>query len=253
MIDSIVFDLDGTLYLGEKVVEGAIETIAALEAEGYRIFYLTNNSGKMRKQIVDKLNNLGFPAHSGNTYCIARGISHYLVEEEIGPIYLIGTNDLRRELMSNEIVIKEDPGVSAVVVGIDPAFSYQKIAMALDAIDGGAKLIVANGDSSYPIENNRRLPGCGALVAAIVNATGHAPDVHVGKPNTYMLELLCREHGLSPERICVVGDMPESDIRMANNFNCQSILFDPGGNFSDFSNMKARALNEIISLLKKGR
>ena len=117
--------------------------------------------------------------------------------------------------------------MSAVVVGLDPAFSYEKIAMALEAIDNGAKLIVANTDPSYPIENNRRLPGCGAMVGAIVGATGHKPDFHVGKPNVYMLELLCKEHGLSPAEICVVGDSIESDIKMADNFGCKSILFNP--------------------------
>ncbi len=65
---------------------------------------------------------------------------------------------------------------------------------------------------------------------------------------TYLLELLCREHNLLPEEICVVGDAPESDIQMAVNFGCQSILFDPRGAFPAFSDKKVEKLNEIISL-----
>ncbi|MEK7596158.1 MAG: HAD hydrolase-like protein, partial [Patescibacteria group bacterium] len=102
------------------------------------------------------------------------------------------------------------------------------------------------------VENNCRLVGCGAMVAAIVAATGRTPDFHVGKPNTYMLALLCREHGLTPEEICVVGDMPESDIQMAVNFGCQSILFDPGNIFPEFTGRKAEKFKQIISLIKKG-
>lgn len=251
MVKGIVFDLDGTLYLGEKAIDGAIETVNALTKRGCQVFYLTNNSGKTRQQIVQKLNKIGFMADAGNTYCGSYAISAYLVGNKITPVYVIGTDGLKDEL-SYDIVVKDNADVSAVVIGIDPFFSYGKIAMALEAIDNGAKLIVANTDASYPVENNCRLPGCGAMVAAIVAATGHTPDFHVGKPNTYLLELLCREHGLLPEEICVVGDAPESDIQMAVNFGCQSILFDPKGVFSTFSGKKVEKLNEIISLIRKG-
>lgn len=253
MVNTIVFDLDGTLYLGGRVVEGAVDTINALKEQGYQIFYLTNNSGKARQQIMHKLNEFGLPATKGNTYCTSYGIALYLTEKKIGPVYVVGTDDLKNELMVNGIIVEDNSAVAGVVVGIDPLFNYQKIAMALEAVDKGAQLIVANVDPSYPIEDNRRLPGCGAMVAAIVNAAGHDPDFHVGKPNTYMLELLCKEHGLSSESICVVGDMPESDIKMANDFNCQGILFDPNDTFPDFTDTKARKLSEIISLLRNGR
>lgn len=251
MIKAIVFDLDGTLYFGESATEGALDTIAVLE-ENYRIFYLTNNSGKKRQEIVGKLNNMGFAATPQNTYCGSYAISSYLADKKITPVYVIGTGELVVDLISHGIRVKNSPAVSAVVVGLDQFFSYEKIAIALEAIDKGAKLIVANTDASYPAENNHRLPGCGAMVAAIVAATGHAPDFHVGKPNTYMLELICKEHGFSPADICVVGDSIESDIQMAVNFGCQSILFNPEGAFPEFLGRKAEKLNEIISLIRKG-
>src|SRR3990167_11211348 len=109
MINSIVFDLDGTLYLGEKVIRGAIETISALEQQGYRIFYFTNNSGKARQQIVDKLNRLGFTADTKNTYCASYAVSAYLAENKIKPVYLIGADGLRSELTSRNIKIRDDP------------------------------------------------------------------------------------------------------------------------------------------------
>jgi len=252
MINGIVFDLDGTLYLGEKVMKGATEAVSALEQQGYRIFYFTNNSGKTRQQIVDKLNRLGFAADAKNTYCASYAISAYLAENKINPIYLIGADGLRSELASRGIKIEDSPAVSAVVIGLDPLFNYGKLATALEAIDCGAKLIVANTDPAYPVENNRRLPGCGSIVAAVVAASGHAPDFHVGKPNTYMLELLCKDHGFSLEEVCVVGDVPESDMAMAENFQCQGVLFDPEGVFPTFFGKKAKKFNKIISLIRKG-
>lgn len=251
MKKGVIFDLDGTLYRGENIIEGAVETIAVLE-RNYQIFYLTNNSGKTQQQIIDKLKGFGFRANMQNTYCGSYAISFYLAEKKIMPVYLIGTDGLRSDLASRDIRVENSPYVSAVVVGLDPFFSYNKISMALEAIGNGAKLIVANIDPSYPVENNRRLPGCGAIVGAIVGATLHAPDFVVGKPNTYILELLCKEHNLSPAEICVVGDDPESDMKMAANLRCQSILFDPKDFFPMFSGIKARSLYEIIPLIKKG-
>src|SRR3989338_8029567 len=170
MINSVVFDLDGTLYLGEKVVEGAREAVSALERQGFRIFYFTNNSGKTRRQIVDKLDRLGFKADMWNTYCASYAVSAYLAKNKISPVYLIGADGLRSELASRGIKIEDSPAVSAVVIG---------------------------------------------------------------------LELLCKDHGLSPKEICVVGDVPESDIAMADNFRCQSIFFDPKGVFPWFSGKRS--------------
>lgn len=251
MIKGIAFDLDGTLYYSNRAIEGAIDTVNTLASLNYQMFYFTNNSGKTQQQIIDKLKGFGFRANMQNTYCCSYAICSYLTEEKITSVYLIGTDDLRSDLESHNIRVENSSAVSAVVVGFDPSLSYDKITMALEAINNGAKLIVANADPSYPAGDNRRLPGCGAMVGAIVGATCHTPDFIVGKPNTYMLELLCKEHNLSSEEICIVGDSPESDIKMADNFQCQSILFDSEDAFPTFSGNKVKSLHEVISLINK--
>lgn len=251
MIRGVVFDLDGTLYCGDTAGDGAVDTVYALLNAGLKVFYLTNNSGQMRGKIVSKLQGLGFPAGTEETYCTSCATAKYLAEEGLSPVYMVGTNAMKNELLVRGVRTEESSKVLAVVVGLDLFFSYDKIAIALEAISNGAKLIVANTDPSYPVEGSRRLPGCGAMVGAIVGATGHAPDFLVGKPNTYMLELLCKEHALSPAEICVVGDGPESDIEMARKFGCQGVLFDPLNAFPEFSGSRVKKLPEIITLLKK--
>ncbi len=250
-VSALAFDLDGTVYHGNSAIEGAREAINALINFNYQIFYFTNNSAKTRKQIVDKLNRLGLPVKPQNTYCASYAILAYLKEKNLPTIYLIGTDDLRDDLTAHNIKVENSSQVSAVIVGLDPYFNYSKISIALEAINNGAKLIVANSDPSYPIENNIKLPGCGAMVGAIVGATLHAPDFTVGKPNTYMLELLCKEHKLLPAEICIVGDSPESDIKMATNLKCESILFDPTNTFPAFSGNKVERHHEIILLIDK--
>lgn len=256
MIKAIVFDLDGVLYCGDTVIDGAVDTVKSLTNSGYQTLFVTNNSGKSQQQIIEKLQRLGFYcAYSRNTYCSSHALCCYLDENGIEPIYLIGTDDLRNELSARNIRVENSSKVQAVVIGFDVSFNYGKIATALEAIvKNGAKLIVANTDPWYPAGNGRILPGCGAMVGAIVGATGHNPDFVVGKPSTYMLELICREFRFSPSDICVVGDVLDSDIQMARNFGCFSILFDPENAFSQFSGNKVSRLADIVSSLaaKKG-
>lgn len=252
-ISALAFDLDGTVYNGNTAIKGARDAVASLADLNYKIFYFTNNSAKTRQQIVNKLNRLGFPAKPQNTYCTSDAILTYLLERKLKSVYLIGSEDLKNELLARNIRIKKSSRVSAVAVGLDASFDYSKIIIALEAINNGAKLVVANTDPSYPIANNRRLPGCGAMVGAIVGATSHAPDFIIGKPNTYMLELLCRDHNILPAEICIVGDSPHSDIKMAGNFNCRSILFDPRNRFKKFSGNKVKSHREIILLINKKR
>ncbi|MCX5790649.1 MAG: HAD-IIA family hydrolase [Elusimicrobia bacterium] len=250
-ISAVLYDLDGTLYSGDKAVAGALAAVNALLKLKYRVFYFTNNSARTRGEIVAKLQRLGFPAEAGNTYCVSRAMAAYLKERKLSPVYLIGSEGLRAELAAHKIELAEPSRAAAVVVGLDHTFSYAKMSAALEAIGNGAKLVVANCDASYPVEDKRRLPACGAMVGAIVGATAHAPDFIVGKPNTYMLRLLCREHKLSPAQVCVVGDSPESDIRMAEVFKCSSVLFAPGCEFRSFRGARAKSHRGIVSLLNK--
>jgi len=252
-ISTLAFDLDGTLYCGDRVIAGALDALRVLAKKGYRIFYFTNNSARTRKQIVDKLCRLGFQADLSHTYCTSYALSVYLVAKKLTTIYLIGTNDLKAELKAHHISVKNSARVSAVVVGLDPLFNYEKISAALDAVRRGAKLIVANYDASYPINRRRHLPGCAAMAAAVVSATGRQPDVIIGKPNTYMLQLLCKEHRISSGDICIIGDNPDSDIRMAERLKCGSILFDPNQTFPRFKGSRAKSHQDIISILDKER
>jgi 4-nitrophenyl phosphatase len=249
-IKAFAFDLDGTLYYGNNAVSGAVETISSIIKAGYKVFYFTNNSAKTRLQIVTKLSSLGFSASLINTYTASYACSRYLLKNHIDSVYVVGSDDLINDFRSQGINVVEPEKASSVVVCLDMLLTYDKISGALLAIENGAKLIVANRDSSFPIENNKRLPGCGAMVGAIVSATGHEPDFIAGKPNTYMLELLCNEWNLSASEICVVGDSIESDIEMANHYQCSSVLFDPLNKYSNYTAQRITCFPDLINILQ---
>jgi HAD superfamily hydrolase (TIGR01450 family) len=131
--------------------------------------------------------------------------------------------------------VENDP--QAVVVGLDPEFTYNKLAQALWHLQSGCQLVACNQDKNYPIENGRLMPGCGSIVAAILGSYDKQVDFAVGKPNTYMMELLSGDHGLTNQDILVVGDSLATDIEMANRFGCQSILVTPENNLTQLINL----------------
>jgi arabinose operon protein AraL len=248
-VKALAFDLDGTLYFGNEAVDGAIELLSRLKREGIMPVFFTNNSARTVGQIVAKLCSLGFDADDRNTYTASYACARYLAQERIERLYLLGSDDFGKDLMSRGMTIVEPNKAEAVVVGLDFGLNYESIAGALQAIMHGAILVVANLDASYPIEYGRRLPGCGAMVGAVTGASGHEPDFIAGKPNTYMLDLLCGDLGLSNEDICVVGDSVESDIEMANRFKCRSILYDHYDNYCGYSGERVNSLKDIIDIL----
>jgi len=251
-IKAIAFDLDGTLYLGNQAVEGAIETLAELEMNGIVPLFFTNNSARTTPQIVNKLLSLGFNATERNTYTASTACARYLEQQDTGSVYLIGSDNFRKDLEERGVKIDEPEKAATVVVGLDFFLTYERIAGALHAISNGARLVVANLDASYPVEGGRRMPGCGAMVGAIIGASGHQPDFIAGKPNTYMLELLCSDQGLRSEEICVVGDSIESDIEMANRFQCRSILYDHFNKFSKYASNRVCSLKNIFNIINQG-
>jgi len=113
----------------------------------------------------------------------------------------------------------------AVVIGLDFKFSYDDIANGLQALQQGAKLIVSNTDKNFPVENGLLKPGCNAIVASLIGSCSkNIKPIIIGKPNDYMLKIICQDWNLNKKNVWVVGDSEESDIAMAKKFGCNYVL-----------------------------
>lgn len=230
MNKAVIFDLDGTIYYGNTLAHNAIETIQKLKDNGYKVLFFTNNSSKTRQKICDKLMNLGIDTNNKEVYTSSYATAKYLNQEDINNVFLIGTDDFKRELESLGINIVNENVCDAVIIGLDINFNYETISKALVAILNGAKIIASNVDANYPIENGILKPGSNAIVSSIVGSSGKNVDYIVGKPNTYLLEIIVKDFDLDKNTIYVVGDSIDSDIAMANNYGCKSILVDKNKN-----------------------
>jgi HAD superfamily hydrolase (TIGR01450 family) len=240
-IKAVAFDLDGTLYFQNSLFEGVIELLTLIKSKGINTFYFTNNSFKSRSEIFSKLANLGVNLSLEEVYTSSYATAIYAKENNIKRVHCIGGKGLIQELESKEIAIfNNGEQVDAIIVGLDPEFSYDKISYSLMSLNKGCRLIACNRDRNYPIGNNILLPGCGPLIAAIEYASGVEADYVVGKPNTYMLEILLKAHKLNNTEILIVGDTYESDIEMAKRCGCPAALI--------ASNKFAHNQDDVLSL-----
>jgi len=224
-IKTVLFDLDGTIYLGNQLIDGVANVLNGLADRALKLLYVTNNSTKSRKQLLQKLIGMGIRLEHRQVYGTGYAAAVYAKEQGCRKIFCIGTQGLRDEVGYVGIHVCEDEQeADAIIIGMDPDFDDMKLAKAVKLMKRGCLAIACNKESHYPGEHRVVLPGCGLIVAAVENASGRKIQCVVGKPNTYMLSLLCDEWNLKAREILVVGDTYATDVVMARRFGSKSIL-----------------------------
>ena len=222
-VELFLFDMDGTLYLGDEVYDGAINLMEDLSRLGKRYIYLTNNSSRAGTDYITRLRKLGFPCEAENVFTSGMATGMYLNQRHPGAkVYLVGTQALRRELLSYGIELVED-GADVVVVGFDTELVYEKLDKACHFLRRGATFIAANPDWVCPMPNDEVLPDCGSICALLTASSGKEPS-YIGKPNRNMIDVISEMTGVPNEKICAVGDRLYTDIAVAQNAGSISVL-----------------------------
>ena len=218
-----LLDMDGTLYLGDEVFDGAVDFIRTLEKQSKDYIYLTNNSSRAGTDYITRLLRLGFPCEAKNVFTSGMATGLYLNEKHKGArVYLVGTKAFRRELLSYGINLVEE-NADVVVAGFDTELVYEKLNKAVHFLRRGAAFIEANPDWVCPMPNDEVLPDCGSICALLTAASGVEPVV-IGKPNRNMVDIISNMTGVPNEQICCVGDRLYTDIAVAQNAGAVSLL-----------------------------
>lgn len=222
--DAFLFDLDGVVCLGNEPLPRAKESLARLRRAGKGIRFLTNDPRPTRAEISARLRGMGIEVRAGEVVSSGWATAGYLAEEGVPSAYVVGSGSLESEIRGAGIEVAEaGDGPGTVVVGTDERASYGHVEAAARLISGGARFVATNPDGSFPAPGGR-IPGTGALVAAVAAASGRRPDAVVGKPNPWMFELALGGLDASPDRIAVVGDNPETDVLGAHRTGLAAIL-----------------------------
>lgn len=243
-IKAVLFDLDGTIYYGSKMIEGADLVVQAFRDLGKKVFFMTNNSTKSRMRIFDKLSAMGLKCSREEIYTSGYAAALYAKEKGYGSVYIFGTNELESEFRGLGISISTE--ADAVIIGYDMEFNYQKLTKALQVAFRAKALIACNKEKHYPGEGAVRMPGCGAMAGALEGSLGKPVDYVVGKPNPLLLDIICSQQNLNKDDILVIGDTYESDIEMSNSYGCRSIYI---GNEAYGHTATVSCIKDILKLI----
>jgi arabinose operon protein AraL len=219
-----LLDLDGTIYLGESLVPGAAETVAALRADGRRVAFLSNKPLQTRADYAQKLTRLGVPAAADDVVNSSLVLARHLGTLDPGaPVFVIGELPLIGELRAHDFEVRADHHVRWVVIAFDRTFDYAKLNTALQAVRQGARLIATNPDRTCPTEDGE-IPDCAGMMAAVEAVSGAAVEVVVGKPSPIILDVALARLGVPATDAVVVGDRIETDIVMGKRLGLATVL-----------------------------
>ncbi len=224
-IKCFLLDLDGTLYLGDQLIDGAAGFIGTLKRRGINHLFLTNNSSRSRQEYAEKLQSMGLPATLDQVLTSGTATVRWLKMTAPGAgIYLLGTPSLAEEFTSGGFrLVSKDQSPDFVVLGFDTTLTYQKLWDACDLVASGTPLVATHPDINCPLPAGKFMPDAGAMIAAIRASTGKSPRV-IGKPNREMVDAALELAGCQRNEMAMVGDRLYTDIAMGQSAGICSVL-----------------------------
>ncbi len=215
MFKGFIFDLDGTVYLSDKLIPGADRVIRLIREKGRKVVFLSNKPIQTREDYAAKLTRLGIPTQPDEVINSTLVMTNYLKKNAPNArLFVVGEIPFVDELKRGGFIITEEPKeIDYVVVAFDRTFDYRKLNIAYQAIKLGAHFVATNPDRTCPVEGGE-IPDCAAMIAAIEAVTQKKVEVIVGKPSPLMIQAAMDVMGLRPEECILIGDRLETDIKM---------------------------------------
>jgi arabinose operon protein AraL len=228
LYEGYVFDLDGTIYLGDELLPGAKRLILKLRELSKRVIFISNNPTKDPRMYAQKLGELGLRTPASEIVNTVVTMTRWLLSNHPdATVFPISEEPLKNSLFEAGIRISENPEeIDIVIASYDRTFDYRKLQIAFDAIRfyERAMLVTTNPDRYCPFPGGRGEPDAAAIVAAIEACTGTRCQVNVGKPDPIMLETMIDLIGLDAKECIVSGDRLYTEIQMAKRAGMPSAV-----------------------------
>ncbi len=216
-----IFDMDGTIYLGENVFPFAVTYIKRLRENGRRVLFFTNNASKSPEFYIDRLTRMGFEPKDDEIMTSGDVTIRFLKEKRPGKsVYLLGTRLLKKSF--SDAGIKLSNNADIVVSSFDTELTYKKVERACTLIRNGAEYLCTHPDFNCPTEDGF-IPDSGAIAAMITASTGVKPR-YFGKPYADTAEMICSYTGVEAKDACIFGDRLYTDIALGKNSGMTAVL-----------------------------
>lgn len=217
---AFVLDMDGTIYLGERLFPYTRDFLTRLDQLGKEYYFFTNNSSKPLSAYHKKLSEMGIPYKKHHLMNATEVVIHHLQKTGVKNLYVVGTQALKQEFALQGFCVDQKP--ECVIVGFDTELDYIKVRIACDWIRGGVPVLGINPDRNCPIEGGM-IPDCGSIGAMIETSTGVKIE-YFGKPHKHTYDFVLERTGVLEEDVVWIGDRLYTDIAITQNREAHSIL-----------------------------
>lgn len=257
-IKLFLFDMDGTLYIENRIFDFTNELLLTIKSQGKRYMFMTNNSSKSVEDYIVKLEKLGIKAEEQDFITSSQATAIYLKENcPNDKLYVCGTASLKNELQQNGFAVTDDLSeVDCIVMGNDTELTFKKLDDVSRLLSTrNVRYIATNPDYVCPTEYGS-VPDCGSICDMIYNATGKRP-IFIGKPEPAMPQIAMQIAGYKGKETAVIGDRIYTDIKCGINAGCVSVLVMSGEtteeilkNSEDKPDIVLKDCGEIIKIIK---
>ena len=245
---AVLFDLDGTVYYGNKIIPGANDTITFFRNQGIKVYFATNNSTKTRRQIFERLCGMGVDCRLEEVLTSGYLAALYALRRGLKDILIFGSHNLVEEFESLGVTVSHDGSAENLLIGYNPDMTYEDLTTAVRVAFSAKRVIACNRERTFPGEGAKIFPGCGAMTAPVEWCANRSCDVIIGKPSPFMIEMVIEEDGIDASQILIVGDSYESDIAMAMAAGCDAVLISD----SDYDDVQTVASIRDVPKLVSG-
>lgn len=258
-IKLFLFDMDGTLYLGDRLYDFTAELLDTIKQKGGKYLFMTNNSSKSVKAYIEKLGKMGITADYNDFITSSQATAYYLNKHYKGKrLYVCGTSSLKEELSSKGFEITEDVNTADVIVmGFDTELNFKKLhnVSYMLCTRNDIPYIATNPDYVCPTEFGS-VPDCGSVCDMLYNVSGRRP-IFIGKPEPLMPILAMEQTGYTENETAVIGDRIYTDIKSGLNAGTFTVLVLSGETTEEILEKSAdrphavmRDAGEILEILR---
>ncbi len=249
-----IFDLDGTLYIGDNLIDGAKDTLNLLRQNKKKILFLTNNSSASTSEYETKLKKKDIFEEGDEVFSSLKATCSFLkTKRRDKSVFALATPSAREELESYGVKLSQKAEIA--LLAFDKTISYDKMVNFNCLLNDGAEYIATHLDLVCPSPCGP-IPDAGSFAEAFYLSSKRKPDIVIGKPSIFMGEAIMREFNLSRQEILMVGDRLYTDIRFGNNCGFLSALvlsgetnFEMAKNSSDKANVILDSVKDINQFL----
>ena len=218
-----MLDMDGTFYLGEKILPGSLDFINRLKETGRDFLFLTNNSSHNARYYVKRLGRMGLEVDEKHILTSGEATAAIVLDKFPQKRAFVLGNEFLMEELSEAGVLIDQRNPDYVIIGYDTTLDYAKMTAVCDFVRAGLPYIATHPDFNCPTETGFA-PDIGAIIAFIEASTGRRPDLIVGKPYGGIVDAALKRTGLEKSQLAMVGDRLYTDIRTGLEHGILSIL-----------------------------